>query len=189
MFAHNARMCGSSIVAGCNSSHKARKLIPALLAGISAFGGIVSFSIVLYLQFAQHIAPCSLCIYQRVADLGLILLGVAGFWIRRKMLWALASLSAWVGASLAAWQWHFALVAKEHPIACKAIQLLPGTLPSLPGYSNNPLSAAFAGQGSCATAGEHRMMGWPITHWSLVFFVASGLALAVAAMMVKPKNR
>jgi disulfide bond formation protein DsbB len=74
-----------------------------MLAGLAGLAGIGSLALVLYLQFARQMTPCSLCIYQRLADLTMILLILSGFFLLRRWSWALASLAAGIGAILAAW--------------------------------------------------------------------------------------
>ena len=50
-------------------------LIAVACAGLLAFG--------LYLQHVVGLNPCPMCIVQRYAMIGLLLLGLAGWWVRR----------------------------------------------------------------------------------------------------------
>jgi disulfide bond formation protein DsbB len=156
-----------------------------MLAGLAELAGLAGLALVLYLQFARQVPPCSLCIYQRLADLAMILLILIGFFVLRRWSWALAGIAAGVGAILAAWQWHLADIAAQHRVeACANIQLLPQTVFSSPAISS-PLASALTGQGSCAVAGAHRLLGWPITHWSLAFFLACALLLTLAVLLTR----
>ncbi|WP_308389346.1 disulfide bond formation protein B [Acidithiobacillus sp. AMEEHan] len=147
--------------------------ILALLAGLAALGTV------LYLQFVGAIQPCSLCIYQRVADLAMLSAIGIGFFVGRRWLWSLAALAALTGAALAGWQWHLAHAATRKVQACAAVQLLSQENFSSGSFAGN-LASALAGHGSCAIAGQQRFWGLPITHWSVAVFLLCALWLLLA---------
>ena len=149
------------------------------LAAVSVLAGLAALAAVLYLQFADAVQPCSLCIYQRLSDLVMLLAIAAGFFAGRRWLWSLGVLAALTGAALAGWQWHLASAAARQVRACAAIQLLP-TQGFSSGSFAGSLATALAGHGSCALAGQQEIAGWPITHWSVAFFLACATLLALA---------
>ena len=152
--------------------------------GIAAFAvlsGGAALGIVLWLQFARGIAPCSLCIDQRVADLVMIAgAGAALLWrggMRPALLW-LAALAALGGAVAGAWQWHLVATAPQVE-SCGAVRFLE-TSPAW-GPWGSDFAASLSGQGSCVAAGSKRWLGLPIIYWSIMIFAANTLLLGLAA--------
>jgi len=155
---------------------------PAALAIVLALAATAALGLMLWLQFHGGVRPCSLCIYQRLATVLLILLLLSGLWglpAWRRASWSGALLASLAGAGLAGWQWHLAAAAASRVRACTAIQLLPESN-FAPGTLAGSLASALAGKGSCAVAGQARLLGWPITHWSLLFFLLTALLIAWA---------
>ncbi|MEY2341856.1 disulfide bond formation protein B [Acidithiobacillus sp. IBUN Pt1247-S3] len=155
-----------------------------VLAAVSLLAGLTALGAVLYLQFADIVQPCSLCIYQRLADLAMLLAIAVGFFIARRWLWTLGVLAALTGAVLAGWQWHLTSAAARQVHACAAIQLLPSQGFSSDSFAGN-LATALAGHGSCAVAGQQKIAGWPITHWSLAFFLVCAALLLLAVLSAR----
>ncbi|MBU2755371.1 disulfide bond formation protein B [Acidithiobacillus sp. CV18-2] len=156
-----------------------RRTLSLALASLALLLGLAALGTVLYLQFAGDIQPCSLCIYQRVADLAMLLAISIGFFAGRRWLWSLAALAALGGAVLAGWQWHLANSATRKVHACAAIQLLPQENFASGSFAGT-LAGALAGQGSCAIAGQQRFWNLPITHWSVTVFLLCALCLLLA---------
>ncbi|MCE5393183.1 MAG: disulfide bond formation protein B [Acidithiobacillus sp.] len=157
-------------------------LIGWLIGGTTCFG-LIALGLVLWLQFVQRVEPCSLCIWQRLADvLMLLLLGLGALWKPLRFgLWVLAACAALGGAVLALQQWQLATSVSGQGV-CSAVQLLPSSHWGGHSFADH-LSAAFAGQGSCALAGQQTLAGWPLTHWSLLFFLGAALAIMVALLL------
>lgn len=161
-------------------------VVAATVAAMAAF----ALGIMLWLQFHQGVQPCGLCIYQRLAAILLIvllLLSLPGSWTWRRASWIGAIVVSLGGAGLAGWQWHLAAAAASRVRACTAVQLLPASS-FAPGTLAGSLAAALAGRGSCAVAGQARWLGWPVTHWSLLFFLLAALLVlwAVWSCWQKP---
>ncbi|OCX68387.1 disulfide bond formation protein DsbB [Acidithiobacillus thiooxidans] len=151
------------------------------LAALVILAGILAFSLVLWLQFAQGEQPCSICVYQRLADLAVIVIVTMGFFWKgtvRQGLWILAALYALLGAALAGWQWHLTQMAADQIETCSSVQVFQSS-PALGGLGND-LASTLSGHGSCALAGSKSLAGWPITHWSMVFFLGCAVLLLVA---------
>jgi disulfide bond formation protein DsbB len=149
--------------------------------------GLVAFGLIgvgLVLQHVVGLAPCPLCIFQRIAYalVGLFALAAAAIGPRT---WARAAavpmlLAALAGAGIAGWHvW---------------LQLNPESLSCGPGLSvmldNFPLTQVlprvFKGSGDCADAGW-TLLGLSIAGWSLVWFTL--LSLASIATFFRPLVR
>ncbi|MBU2807043.1 disulfide bond formation protein B [Acidithiobacillus ferrooxidans F221] len=161
-------------------------LIAVLVAGAAAG----AFVLVLWLQFARGDEPCSLCVYQRLANVAVLLIvGMGFFWTgaARRGLWILASVYALAGAGLAGWQWHLSAIASHAPEACTAVDIFRsgGSF----GPWGNEAASVFSGQGSCAAAGARTLAGWPVTHWSLVFFLTCTVLLWLAQWLSGRQDR
>ena len=161
--------------------------VARILALLAILLGAAALGIVLWLQFRGHVAPCSLCIYQRLADLALMVLAGAGLFlpaVLRGFFWLLATLAAGTGAGLAGWQWHLAHSAGAAAEVCTAAQLMPPEA-FAPGSLAGSIAMALSGYGSCAIAGQHLWLGIPLAAWSLGFFLVctllTGFALALSA--------
>jgi disulfide bond formation protein DsbB len=149
--------------------------------------GAVSFALIgvgLVLQHIVGLAPCPLCIFQRIAYalVGLFALAAAAVaprsWARGAAVPML--LAALAGAGIAGWHvW---------------LQLNPESLSCGPGLSvmldNFPLTQVlprvFKGSGDCADAGW-TLLGLSIAGWSLVWFTL--LSLASIATFFRPLIR
>ncbi len=155
--------------------------LPSLIAVLVVLAATSAFALALWLQFAKDYTPCSLCIYQRLANLAVLVIVVMGLcWTgaARRGLWLLASAYALAGAGLAGWQWHLTAVAAHTVERCAAVNLFPGERSF--GPWGKDFASALSGHGSCAAAGIRTLAGWPVTHWSLVFFLACAILLWLA---------
>ncbi|MBU2788634.1 disulfide bond formation protein B [Acidithiobacillus sp. VAN18-1] len=151
------------------------------IAAFAVFSGSAALGIVLWLQFDQGIAPCSLCIDQRLADLLMIASAAGAILWRggmRPALLGVAALAALGGAAAGAWQWHLVAMAPQVE-SCSAVRFLE--TPPAWGPWGSDFAASLSGQGSCVTAGSKRWLGLPITHWSVLVFTANALLLGFAA--------
>ena len=155
--------------------------LPSLIAVLVVLAATSALALALWLQFAMDYTPCSLCVYQRLANLAVLVIVVLGlFWTgaAQRGLWLLASAYALAGAGLAGWQWHLTAVATHRVERCAAVNLLPGEHRF--GSWGKDFASALSGHGSCAAAGARTLAGWPITHWSLVFFLICAVLLWLA---------
>ena len=155
--------------------------LPSLIAALVVLAAASALALALWLQFAMDYTPCSLCIYQRLANLAVLVIVVMGlFWTgaAQRGLWLLASTYALAGAGLAGWQWHLTAVAAHTVERCAAVNLFPGERSF--GPLGKDFASALSGHGSCAAAGIRTLAGWAVTHWSLVFFLACAILLWLA---------
>ncbi|MGA7800829.1 MAG: disulfide bond formation protein B [Gammaproteobacteria bacterium] len=139
----------------------------------------------LYLQHAQHLDPCPLCIVQRYAFIAIGIVALAAF-IQNPGRTGRAVYSVLVaGLSLAG-----AAVAIRHLWLIHHPEQALGCGPEL-GYmiNNFPLSRAlpmiFKGTGECALE-TWRLWGLTIPGWALVWFT---LLFAAAAFMIVRRQR
>ena len=149
-------------------------LIALACAALLAFG--------LYLQHGVGLNPCPMCIVQRYAMIGLLLLGLAGWFLRAAaaagVLALLVALLAGFGAFVAArqsWlQWY-----PPEVVSCG--RDFYGMIENFP--IGRAIPMIFKGSGDC-TAIDWTFLGGTIANWSFVWFVGfafAGLLMAVQA--------
>ena len=149
-------------------------LIALACAGLLAFG--------LYLQHVVGLNPCPMCIVQRYAMIGLLLLGLAGWWVRRAAVAIalalvtvlLAGFGAFVAARQSWLQWY-----PPEVVSCG--RDFYGMIENFP--IGRAIPMIFKGSGDC-TAIDWTFLGGTIANWSFVWFVGfalTGLLMAVQA--------
>jgi disulfide bond formation protein DsbB len=149
-------------------------LIALACVGLLAFG--------LYLQHVVGLNPCPMCIVQRYAMIGVLVLGLVG-WRLRQASWLavfglLLALKAGFGAFVAArqsWlQWY-----PPEVVSCG--RDFYGMIENFP--IGRAIPMIFRGSGDC-TAIDWTFLGGTIANWSFVWFVGFavvGLVMAVLA--------
>ncbi len=153
------------------------------LLGFLACAGLIGYA--LYLQYAQYLDPCPLCLFQRFAmmALGAVFLtaglhnpGLTG----ARIYAALATAAGGTGAALAARHiWIQNLPSGKVPACGMGVEYMLETLPLL-----DVIRKVLSGSGECAEK------GWEFLHltipgWTFVFFTA----MSVAAIAVAVRNR
>jgi disulfide bond formation protein DsbB len=138
----------------------------------------------LILQHVMGLEPCPLCIFQRIAFLGVALFGLLAAAVApRPVARAVALLmliSALVGLGIAAW--HVRLQLNPESLSCG-----PGLDVMLENFPlTQVLPRVFKGSGDCAQAGW-TLFGLSIAGWSLVWFTL--LSLASIATFFRPLVR
>ena len=146
----------------------------ANLAAFFVCLGLLGFGY--YLQFVEGLAPCPLCILQRVAFLLLGLIFLAAALHRpassaRRWYVALLALTAGTGAVIAGRHVYLQSLPPEQAPACGAD--LGYMLANFPLHETIVL--IFRGTGDCASV-AWRFLGLSIPGWALVWFVALGVA-------------
>ena len=148
--------------------------------GLMAFG--------LYLQHAENLEPCPLCIFQRYAFVatGAIALvaairgpGAAGSWIY-SMLLVLASGTGAVIAGRQTWLQH------NPPSVLDCGPDLAYMLNSFP--LAEVLPKVFKGEGDCAKV-SWKFLGLSIPEWALLWFLGFILAAALALLIGRRRVR
>ncbi len=148
-------------------------LIALACAGLLAFG--------LYLQHVVGLNPCPMCIVQRYTMIGLLVLGVAGVWVRRAaattvlsfVLALVAGFGAFVAARQSWLQWY-----PPEVVSCG--RDFYGMIENFP--IGRAIPMIFKGSGDC-TAIDWTFLGGTIANWSFLWFV--GFALAGLLMAVQ----
>ncbi len=149
-------------------------LIALACAGLLAFG--------LYLQHVVGLNPCPMCIVQRYAMIGLLLLGLAGWWVRRAALTIalalvtvlLAGFGAFVAARQSWLQWY-----PPEVVSCG--RDFYGMIENFP--IGRAIPMIFKGSGDCSAI-DWTFLGGTIANWSFVWFIGfalTGLLMAVQA--------
>lgn len=149
---------------------------------------LLSFSAALYAQYGLQLEPCPLCILQRVALLccGLgALLGV----LVQPMAWQgrlaafVLSLSAVMGAGVAAWHVRLQLLPPEDRPACgPSLDFLLETFPL-----QTVLQKVFSGSGECADQGWV-ILGLSMPMWSFALFFCLSLLGAFLFFVRRKKH-
>ncbi len=149
-------------------------LIALACAGLLAFG--------LYLQHVVGLNPCPMCIVQRYAMIGLLLLGLVGFFVRRAavasglalLLTMVAGFGAFVAARQSWLQWY-----PPEVVSCG--RDFYGMIENFP--IGRAIPMIFKGSGDCSAI-DWTFLGGTIANWSFVWFVGFavvGLLMAVQA--------
>ena len=148
----------------------------AMYAAIAVIS-FVLIAIALVLQHAVGLAPCPLCIFQRIAYfvVGLLAAAAAALMPRRsaRVLGVLVLLSTLAGAGIAGR--HVWLQMNPQSLSCG-----PGLQTMLENFPlTEVLPKVFRGSGDCAEAGW-TLLGLTIADWSLLWFVILSAATLVA---------
>jgi len=142
--------------------------------------GLLSLALLgvaLYLQHAENMQPCPLCVLQRYAFAAVALICLGAFRLAprgRRIGAAAAAASALAGACIAARH----LWIKAHPATSCGIDPLETSLNTIPTAKLLPF--LFQADGLCATA-YPPILGLSIPAWALVWFVIFAIALAAYA--------
>lgn len=154
----------------------------ALYTGVA----VVSFALIgvaLVLQHVVGLAPCPLCIFQRMAYFAVGIFALLAAWraprSSARLFGVLVLLSALVGAGIAAR--HVWLQMNPQVMSCG-----PGLQTMLESFPlTDVLPMVFRGSGDCSEA-AWTLLGLTIADWSLIWFV---ILSAVTVFLLKPSRR
>jgi disulfide bond formation protein DsbB len=139
------------------------------LLGALVCGGLLGFA--LYLQYYRDLVPCPMCILQRMAYSGALLVFVVAAihgprgWLRHAYTTVLVLIMG-AGATVAARQvWLQHLPADQVPACGPGLDFMLRKFPLW-----DALSRIFAGSGECAEAGW-LFLGFSIAEWSLFWLI------------------
>jgi disulfide bond formation protein DsbB len=157
--------------------NSARALLLGAVALVAA-----SMAAALYLQYVVGLAPCPLCVLQRMGILAAGFFALLAAWAARGSIARLAASSAAIASALAGGGvavWHSWLLA--HPpeqLGCgRPFEWFHEDFPLVVW-----LPRLFRGDGDCLAV-EWSLLGLTVPHWSLLAF-AGVLALLARAMAV-----
>ncbi|MEN3353245.1 MAG: protein dithiol:quinone oxidoreductase [Betaproteobacteria bacterium] len=148
--------------------------------GFLICAGLLAFA--LYLQYVEQQDPCPLCILQRVAFIGMMLVFLIGALHgphrRGAIVYStLLFLIAVVGAAIAGRQvWLQHLPPNQVPACGPGLEYMLQQFPL-----GQALQKIFSGSGECAEAGW-RFLGLTIAGWSLVWFMVLALFAVIVAV-------
>jgi protein dithiol:quinone oxidoreductase len=164
-----------------------KSLTPPRWMALIALTGVGMLVFGLYLQHVVGLNPCPMCIVQRYALIGVVLLGVLGWRLQGRALGIvslLLALSAGFGAFTAArqsWlQWY-----PPEIVTCG--RDFYGMVENFP--INRAIPMIFKGSGDC-TKIDWTFLGGSIANWSFLAFVVfalTGLWIALRAL-TKPAS-
>ena len=148
---------------------------PWLLLAISALGLELC---ALYFQYVMDLAPCIMCIYQRVAIGAIILAGLVGFWGAQFLIARVIAYALWSTGAI----WGL-LIALEHV----EMQANSGSLffscefvPNFPTWAplHQWLPAIFEATGDCGEI-SWQFLGYSMPQWMVVVYALYTLAFAL----------
>ncbi len=147
--------------------------------GAVTCAGLLGFGY--FLQFAQDLEPCPLCILQRLAFMAFGLIALLGAFFARgrvvtRLLAGLGLVAAALGAGVAGRQvWLQSLPADQVPACGPGLDYMVQNFPLL-----KTLSMTLRGSGECAE-NAWQFLGLGIAAWALVWFA---LLAALAVYLV-----
>lgn len=157
----------------------------ALYVGV-VLAALVLVGAALFMQHVVGLNPCPLCIFQRIAFLGIAVAAALAAWRaphragRAALPFAVAALLfGLVGAGIAAW--HVRLLQAPEALACG-----PGLHIMLENFPlTQVLPRVFAGSGDC-TDGSAVLFGVSLAAWALIGYVVLMLAIIAALSRSAP---
>lgn len=152
------------------------------LALLLTCGGLLGFGY--YMQYARGLEPCPLCIFQRLAYLGVAACALLGLiWrgpIGERVALVGAGVCALGGAAIAGRQiWLQFLPPEQIPECGPGLDFMLETFPL-----SETLRMVLTGSGECAKV-DWTFLALSIAEWSLFWFVAL-LALSVVCLLRHP---
>jgi disulfide bond formation protein DsbB len=148
-------------------------------------GCVAGMAFALYLQYGQHLEPCPLCIFQRVAMIAagiFFLIGALhgprawGRWVHAS----LATFAALAGVGLAGRQvWLQHLPPDQAPSCGPTLSYLMDMLPF-----REVVATVLSGDGECAKI-NGQWLGITLPEWTLVAFVAMALYALLAPILAR----
>ena len=139
-----------------------------------------------YLQFAQGLEPCPLCIFQRIAYIAVSVIAIAGLihGPRKTGIYiynSLISISALIGGGIAGWQVYLQHLPPDQVPECgPGLDYMLDMLPIM-----DVIKTAFTGSGECAEV-SWTFLTFSIPEWSLLCF--SLIVLASITYAIKSRR-
>ncbi|SET10253.1 disulfide bond formation protein DsbB [Thalassotalea agarivorans] len=142
----------------------------------------------LYFQYAMDLAPCIMCVYQRVAVFGLLFAGLIGAFSYRHVIGRIVAYIVWGISAI----WGL-IIAQEHILmqgpdgflyTCEYIPNFPKWAPL-----HEWFPALFEATGDCGEI-SWQFLSLSMPQWMLVFFSCFVLALfiPILAKLIKDKT-
>jgi disulfide bond formation protein DsbB len=148
---------------------------PWLLLALSALGLELC---ALFFQYAMNLAPCIMCVYQRVAICAIILAGVIGFLGCQFLIARIIAFALWsIGAI-----WGL-LIAIEHVEMQKnsgSLFFSCDIVPNFPSWAplHEWIPALFEATGDCGEI-SWQFLGYSMPQWMIVVYGAYSIAFGV----------
>ncbi len=156
-------------------------LNPRVLFALTALGCAALLGFGYYLQFARHIEPCPMCIFQRLCYMAIAIITVlaALHGPRRSGVYVygvLTTITAVIGAGIAGRQtWLQHLPEDQVPACGPGLEYMLEQFPLA-----QVIKQAFIGTGECAAV-DWTLLSLSIAEWSLICF--SAMVVAYIAWM------
>ncbi|TCM68726.1 thiol:disulfide interchange protein DsbB [Acinetobacter calcoaceticus] len=142
------------------------------VSGFLFIASVVGMAFALYLEHAQGLEPCPLCVFQRVGLIGLGLISLIAF-LHNPLTTVMKRLYAGLGSVAILWSagvairhvWMQSLSADQVPSCGPGLDYLMDALPL-----KTVLQQVLSGSGECAMI-DWSFLGLSLPVWSGVFFV------------------
>lgn len=155
--------------------------------GLLAFSSLALESTALYFQYGMGLQPCVLCVYERVAMLGLFAAGIIGLLAPRSLFIRLIALGlglfSGVKGLIISWR-HLDLQMNPAPWKqCEFIPDFPETLPL-----HKWLPSLFSPTGTCNDS-QWSLFGITMVQWLVFIFAVYVVILAILLIAQMKKGR
>jgi len=162
------------------------KPTPWLLLALSALGLELC---ALFFQYFMDLAPCIMCVYQRLAIASIILAGIVGFIGHNFLLTRLVAYGLW--ATGAIWGLLIALEHVEMQANNDSLFFSCEFIPNFPSWAplHQWLPAVFEATGDCGDI-NWQFLGYSMPQWMVIVYAAytAAFVLVVAARFIHVKK-
>lgn len=152
-----------------------------------AFSSLALELTALYFQYGMGLQPCVLCVYERLAMVGLCLAGILGFLAPRSLIMRLIALALGLFSSIKG-----LIISLRHldlqmnPAPWKQCEFIPNFPETLPFHQWQP--SIFSPTGSCNES-QWSLFGITMVQWLVFIFAVYVIVLAVILIAQLKKSR
>jgi disulfide bond formation protein DsbB len=144
-----------------------------------AFSALAFELIALYFQYGMGLEPCIMCIYQRVAILGIMLAGFIGGMAPNVTIVRLVAYAGWAVSAI----WGLLLAIEHVSIQTQTDPFAFATCQSVPNFPSwlqlhQWFPGIFEARGDCGSI-DWQFLGLSMPQWMIVMFGLYTVALAV----------
>lgn len=132
----------------------------------------------LYFQYVMGLEPCIMCIYQRVAIIGLIGAGVIGALGNKLFIMRLSAFALWVVSAI--WGLQIALEHVEMQTNANSLFFTCDLVPNFPSWLplHQWLPSLFEATGDCGEI-TWQFLGYSMPQWMIVVYSVYALLFAI----------
>lgn len=152
-----------------------------------AFSALALESTALYFQYGMGLQPCVLCVYERVAMIGLLVAGIIGALAPRALVVRLIALALGLFSGIKGLMISLRhLDLQMNPAPWKQCEFIPNFPETLPLHKWLP--ALFSPTGSCNES-QWSLFGITMVQWLVFIFAVYVVVLVILLLVQVKKNR